>query len=230
MPGAIVQTAYAVNDSGSGGTTTIAVTITGVTAGNTLVAFVGNGDPAGTTTVTVSDGASYTQAGSYTRDTVNTQMSSVFYLENAGSGSHTVTATLSSARDYRRIRVIEISGLQISSSLDGAVSAYQASPGTGTDGISAANISLNTNANNFLLGLTQNTGDVDPGSGTLSAGTNYTISGTNRILGVESRSVTSTGTYAATFTQSSNFSATTHLVQFKEAGGAPKRMMMMGAG
>src|ERR1043165_5812386 len=118
MAGAIVQTGYNVDDSG-GNATTIAVTLTGVTAGNTLMAHTGWTD-AGTITCTVSDGTSYTTGDTKRNNATDSQSGQTYYLENAGSGSHTITATFSTTTSFRRIRVAELSGLQTSSSKDQA--------------------------------------------------------------------------------------------------------------
>lgn len=216
MAGAIVQTGYAVDDSGAG-STTISVTLNGVAAGNAIDVFVGFGD-AGTETCTVSDGTAYTaDAAGKKRDTGNSQSSQNFYLLNVGSGTHTITATLGSSVAFRHVRAIEISGIQTSAAEDKAAGQFQAGPGTGANAVSSGATAATTNANDFVLGLTQDSQEADPGTGTLTAGTGYTISGTNIILGVESKSVAATGTQTATFTQSVANSRTTHVIAFKEA-------------
>lgn len=217
MPGAIVQSGYAVDDS-SGTATTIAATLTGVSAGNLLVAIVGFGDPTGAITCSVSDGTAYTaDAAGKVRDTFNTQSSQVFYLPNAGAGSHTITATLSVAESYRRIRVFEISGVATASPEDKAAGQYLSNVGTTTDSISSGATATTTNANDFVLGLVQDTGSTDPGSGTLAAGTGYTLSGTNQIIGAEYKNVSSVGAQTATFTDTKNSNRTAHVLALKLA-------------
>jgi len=221
MTGAIVQR-VAGTDNSSG--TTISATITGVTAGNHLVVHVGWGDPVppGTITCSVSDGTSYTAADSKRTDTNNSQSGQVFYLENAGSGSHTVTATFSSSSLFRAIRIYEVSGLLTSGSLDANFGQFQSSPGTGTGGVSSGATSATTNANDFVMGFTQNTGEGTPGTSTLTAGTGYTLGpSSDSYLGYEYKSVSATGAQTATFTQSVNVSRVSHVVAFKEAAGAP---------
>jgi hypothetical protein len=220
VSGSIVQSAYNKDDSGATATT-VAVTITGVTAGNHLVVHVGWQD-SGSIGCTVSDGTSYSTGDSKRRDATQGQSGQVFYLENAGAGSHTVTATFGAptAVGFRRIRVAEVSGLLTSSSIDKATGQSQTAAGTGTDSVTSGSTATTASANEFLMGFTQDTSELDPGSGTLSAGTNYTISGSNIILGLEGRSVSATGAYAATFTQSTNQDRITHIVTFKESGTA----------
>ena len=211
----IIQSVYNVEDSG-GLSTTIAATITGVIAGNALVVFVGYGGVG--LTVTVSDGTTYTESASgVCEDTGNNQASRVFYLANAGSGSHTITATLSSSAGYRRIRVFEISGLASSGIEDVSADQFQDTPGTTTDVISSSATATTTQADCLVLGLSQDTLEADPGSGTLTAGTGYTIVGSNLILGAEYKVVSTTGAQTATFTQSVDNSHTTHVIAFKKA-------------
>lgn len=231
MAGAIVQTVYNKDDSGAT-SLTIAVTINGVVAGNHLVAFVGHGTTA-TTISGVNDGVAYVNAGAQVDDVGNGQSSQIWYKENSGSGNFTVTATFSSAVTSRRIRVAELSGLQPSGSLDQTTGQAQTNPGTGANAVSSGASAATVNANDFVLGFTQDTAEVDPGSGTLSAGTGYAISGVNLILGVESKSVVATGAQTATFTTSVvTNDYTTHVVAFKEiaAGGAAQRLALLGAG
>lgn len=225
MAGAIVQSAYAVDDGG-GGSTTIAATLNGVTAGNHLIAHVGWSSS--TATCSVSDGTAYS-TGDSDRDDTN-QDGQVFYLENAGAGSHTITATLSTSQSFRRIRVCEVSGLATSSSKDQATGQAQSATTSPSSSASAAT----TNANDFVMGFTQNGGDADPGSTTLSAGATYTLSGSNNILGLESKSVAATGAQTATFGSTNSKTFTTHVIAFKEAGGGgtnpkgPLGMMIFG--
>lgn len=215
MAGAIVQTGYAANTSGA----TISVTLTGVTAGNTLVAHVGWGDSSGSNTCSVSDGTSYSVGDTKRRNTADTQSGEVFYLENAGAGSHTIQATISPGEGFLLLRVAELSGLATSSSLDKAVGQPQNAPGTTSNAVSSSASAATTNANDFVLGFSENTSQLDPGTGTLTAGTGYTISGTNVMMGLESKSVAATGAQTATFTQSVNNNRVTHVVAFKESGG-----------
>jgi hypothetical protein len=207
----ILQDSYNVDDTGSTATT-IATTITGVTAGSALVAFVGGGDTSGTITCTVSDGTSYTIAGAKNYYAVASQSSWVFVLPNAGAGSHTVTATFSTTTPYRRIRVLEVSGLDTTAPIDQAT---QTSDDTSpySSGVSSAT----TNANDVVLGFYQNAYELP--ATTRVAGTGYTLYGTNYMMAVEWGLVSATGTQEATFTGNSGGS-TLHVVALKKASGA----------
>jgi hypothetical protein len=214
MPGAIVQSGYAVDDSG-GTSTTISVTLSGVAAGSAIVAYVGWSD-SGAVTASVSDGTAYTAAADgKIRQTTDGQSDQIFYLPNAGAGSHTITATFSSARAFTRIRAIEVSGIQSSAIEDKAAGQQQGTLGTTTDSISSGATAATTNADDFVLGFTQDTSNTDPGSGTMAAGTGYTLFGTNQILSLESKSVSATGAQTATFTDTKNSNRVTHVLVLK---------------
>lgn len=215
IPSPIIQDAYNVDDSGLGGST-IAASLTGVTAGNALVVFVAyEGSSIATT---VSDGTAYTESASG-ECFANSQSSRVFYLPNSSSGNKTITATFTGSPSYRRIRVFEVSGLASSGIEDQSANQGQVGPGTTTDAISSSATATTTQADCLVLGLSQNSSEADPGTGTLTAGTGYTIIGTNLILGAEYKEVSATGAQTATFTQSVNNSHTTHVIAFKKASG-----------
>ena len=214
MAGSIVQSAYTVDDGG-GTATTATTTITGVTAGNTLICFVGWSDSAGTRTCTVGDGSTYTSAAAKVSGGTDVQASQVFILENVKPGSHAVVALLNTAAAFRRNRVIEVSGLVWIGAVDKSAGAQQNTPGTTTNVISSGASAVTLGSFEFVIGFTQNTTQNDPGTGTLTAGTGYTISGTNLIMGIESKSITVNAAQTATFTQSVNNSHTTHVLTLK---------------
>jgi hypothetical protein len=220
MAGAIVQAPAPVIDDSGANSPTIAFTLTGVTAGNTIAVHVGWGSA--TETCTVSDGTAYSIADAVRTDGAG-QRGQVFYLDNVSAGSHVITATFSATVGFRRIRAIEISGLNTAGSLDQATGQGQLAPGTGTDAVSSGATSTTTNAADFVLGLTQNSGEISPGSGTVTAGTGFTLSGAASVMmTVESMSVAATGAQTATFTHSVANNRITHVVAFMEAaaGGA----------
>ena len=217
----ILQHNYVVDDSGGSGTT-IAATLNSVTAGSALIAFVGWDYNQGGADITcsVSDGSAYTAAADgECRDTTNGQMSQVFYLPNAGSGSHTITATFSETTSYRRIRVVEVAGLATSGIEDRAANQAQMPASSATDNVSSSATSATTNANDCILGFSQNTGEADPASTAVSAGTGFTEAGSNNLMTVEYKTVSTTGTQTATFTQAASMYRTTHVLALKQAGG-----------
>lgn len=219
MAGAIVQI---VTNTDNPGASTIAATISGVAAGNHVVAVVGA--LLGTTaTVSISDGGGGTWNNGATTTPPNA-IRSTKYSENR-SGSITVTATFGSANwQFRAIALIEISGLATSSSLDQATGQHQGGA-TGTDSITSGNPASTTNAKDFVLGVTVNYNDAPHGNtGTGFTGASgspfWTAIGGND-LSVESKSVSATGVYPALFTPSANGSDwDTHVLIFKEAAAA----------
>lgn len=222
MAGAVVQTAFGVDDSGTNATT-IGATLNGVVAGNTLVAHIGWSDT-GAITATATDGTAYSIGDAKRNDATDGQSGTVLYLENAGSGSHTVTATFSTTTSFRRVRFAEISGTQTSSSRDQSIGQAQATPGTGANAITSTASSATTNATDFVMGFTQDASNASPGSGTVTAGTGYTQSGTNVTMPLESKSVVATGAQTATFTQSVAAGRITHVLAFKELASADTLM------
>lgn len=92
-------------NSGSG--TTLAVTITGVTANSTIVC--GTMLSGATHTVTMADGqGSYTAADTILRHT--SESLQAFYLKAANSGSHTITATYSGSNAETYLYCVEVIG------------------------------------------------------------------------------------------------------------------------
>jgi hypothetical protein len=216
VAGAIVQSVFAVDDSGANATTLAAV-LNGVVAGNHLVSHCGWTDTS-TITCSVSDGSAFSTGDSKRFDATEGQSGQVFYRENVGAGTHTSTATFSTTTSFRRHRSFEVSGLATSASLDKNVGQVQTAPGTGANAITSSASAATANATDFVMGFTQDSGNASPGSGTLSAGTGFTISGTNVTMGAESKSVAATGAQTATFTQSVAAPRITHVVAFIEAG------------
>lgn len=214
MAGAVVQLPTLIVDEGAA-STTIQQTITGVTAGNTIVAFVGWDDATSAITCSVSDGTSYAVGAAKITDG-NLQAGQVFYLENAGAGSHTVVATVSQSTDFRRLRLFEISGVLTSGALATGTGQSQSGPGTGSNAVSSG-ASSSTGATCFVMGFSQDTSQASPGTGTVTAGTNYTIIGSSIIMAAESRASVASGAQTATFTQSVNNDRITHVVAFKES-------------
>ena len=219
----IKQAGYNIDDSGTS-QTTISATLTGVTAGSALVACIGYSNIGGGVSVSCSDGTAYSESASgICTDTGNNQHSRVFYLANAGSGSHTITITFGSAQAFLRLVVLEVGGVATTSPEDGSADQAQSSPGLGNDVISSSATGTTTQADAIVLGFTQNTGETHPSGDITTAGTGYTlITGTPNILRAEYKIVSATGTQTATFGQNTvSRSRTTHaLVLKKAAGGA----------
>lgn len=218
MAGSLVQAPAPVVDDTGATDTTIVYTLTGVLAGSTIDVYVGWGSA--TATCTVSDGTAYSTADVVRTHAGAGQRGQVFTLDNVASGSHVITATFSTGVGFRRIRAVEISGLNTAGSLDQATGQSQSAPGTGANAVTSGATSATTNANDFVVGFTQNCGEASPGSGTVTAGTGFALGGTTSVMvTVESKSVAATGAQTATFTHSVANDRLTHVVAHKEAGG-----------
>lgn len=108
------------NDIGGASATTIAVTLTGVTAGNLLVVAVACLHA--TATVTIDDAGNTWNAGPVLANATEPWQVRTFYAENVSGGSRTITATFSTATTYRSIYAQERSGLATSTSLESPTS------------------------------------------------------------------------------------------------------------
>jgi hypothetical protein len=211
----IVQSSYTTQDGNV--VDNISTTLTGVAPGSLILAHVGN-DNTGNPSVAI-DGFRIADGPRF--DPPNNQSGYVFYRENAPQGAMPVKVKLSAAQSTVRLRVYEISGIALSNAFDSAVGRSQNTPGTGADAVSSGASAPTGNANDFVVGLSQNTAELDPGTGTITAGTGFTQAGPSKnIMTGERKLVTSTGQQTAIFTQSVNNNRVTHVVSFRAASAA----------
>lgn len=205
--------------NGATGTTTDSATLSGVAAGSTLVAFVWDGSTNSGATFSVSDAqGSYTVQGSQVT-TTDFVTGAMYVLQNANSGSHTCTVTVTAGHSAF-IVLCELTA-PTSSAVAGTNQASQSSPGTGTDAISSGSVAASASAT--LIAMSADTSVVDvskapaTGTGFSSQGTQAdTVIGSSRI---ETKSIS--GATAATFTAvtgTDNF-ATLAIAIFEPSGG-----------
>src|SRR3989344_1216988 len=148
--------AFTAVQSGVGGgevaATTVAVTLTGVTAGNLVVVWVGSEDDGSTAaTTTVSDGSS-TLVATPLKDALDFSHHSggFSYLLSANGGDRTYTVTYSDTRAYRRIIAWEFS-------YDGTASLDAEASNSGTSGTAYTSGSITTsNATDLVFGAEYN--------------------------------------------------------------------------
>jgi hypothetical protein len=161
-------------------------------AGHLNVVVVGWGDTTSSiSSVTDNRGNTYTLAAGPTTNTGLQQ--SIYYAKNIAGGSTTVTVKFNKAASYPDVRILEYSGANTSSPLDGKAAAA----GSGTTANSGA--VTTTSANELIFG-----------AGT--TGTQFSAAGSgfvNRMINVygniaEDKTVTSTGSYNATATTGSS--------------------------
>lgn len=226
MSGAIVQSAYGFDDSGSTFTTRNTA-LAGCVAANLIDGLVAC-DQTGAANFTVSDGTSYTSNSA--KVTVSGALvfgAQTFKLPNIGSGTHTITVTMSVASSFPRMRFAEISGCATATPLDQATGQGQTSPGTGASGVTSGNTAATTNANDFCVGWSLNATETDPGTGTMTGTNSYVNSGTNLIITLGSKNIAATGVQAFTETQSVNNARATFVDVFKQAAGGAARQQTL---
>ncbi len=204
-----VQGNFAAPDSSK-----ISVTVTfnaAQVAGDLNVVVVGWDNSASVSSVTDHSGNTYLRAVGST--TNNGLVQSIYYAKNiaaAAAGANVVTVTFSSTATYPDIRILEYSGLDPSSPLDGVIA------GTGSGTTTNSGSLTTTNANDLLVAanIVSNM--------TTAAGTGFT----SRLLSsdgniAEDRNVTAIGTYDATATQNGSNRWVMQMVAFKASSGPP---------
>ena len=189
---AFVQGVHAINDAAG---TTISVNIT-ATTGNTLAVQVTYQDSI--TGATCADGTNtYTQLDRPTGVGFSQQ---TLYAKNITGGALTVTATTPSAA-FRRIQVLEYSGLDAVSPLDGHVGNSSATFGTGTDACTSTNANTTVNGDTIVGLFYDNSSATLPTNGTgFGAARDPFTNAAGDCLQAEEKIQTTAGSVAATFT------------------------------
>lgn len=142
------------------GTTTAAVTLAGVIAGNDIVVFAFDGSTASPTTLSVADGqGSYTARGTQISDTTDLVAGRIFTLENANAGSHVITVTVTTG-DSCFLMAVEVGSSSGVSAFSGANQASQTNPGTVADTLSSGSVTVTAAAT--LLGFSTDSSSVTP--------------------------------------------------------------------
>ena len=207
-------------DNNAAGTSISTSTTITVAAGDTIVVI---GTVAGadlTASITASDGTN-----TYTLRQVAynpTQNFAELVAENVAAGTYTVTLSWDgSSRTGRGVYAIPISGLKTASYQTGAATT-QATPGTGTDGVTTGNMTP-TEQPACVIGAVINAGSV----ATPATGTGYTSIGTAWQFGfgadlmrVEHQRVTSLSALALTGTAPANVRHFAVAVILSETGAA----------
>lgn len=120
----------------------------------------------------------------------------VWYAMDAAAGANTVTATYSASASYAALMIHEYSGAATSGALDVVASQNQTNPGTGANAVSSS-ANTTTVDGALIFGCT----GEGAGTGTLSAGTSFTLR-VNVFTDSpsEDRIQTTAGSVSATFT------------------------------
>jgi hypothetical protein len=179
------------------------------TAGNLNIVVVGWNDTAsGVSSVTDSNGNTYTRAIGPTAGTALTQ--SIYYAKNVAAGSNTVTVTFNKAAIYPDVRVLEYSGADTANPLD--VTAAAVGTGLAANSGSASTTSLNELI--FGAGMTFDAYNA-PGSGF----TNRVITNFGDIA--EDATVASTGLYSAAASLGGSAPWVMQMAAFRASTSAP---------
>src|SRR5215472_12313410 len=166
--------------------------------GNAIVVAASTGGPA-ITLVVDTQGNSFVQAAASGGD-------ALWYATNIKGGTDTITANFAASTGFSLIYIHEYAGLA-SSALD------QVSTQTGTGTAVTSGAKTTTQANELVFGY------ASVGNRVSGGGTGFTVRQTAGGNMSEDMIVSTTGTYAATFTQNISSKWTGFLVTFKGAGG-----------
>lgn len=164
------------------------------------------------------------QGNTYTLETVvrdgatPTVSLQVFHTIAGSSAACTVTATLSGNANRKAIVVHEVSGVQTTAGYrDKYAGQSQSNPGTGSNAVTSGSVTTTTDGQ-YIFGATG-----DPGYSTgKTQGTGYTLQETDGVMSIltsEDQVQTSAGSIAATFTIDGFAVISTAIATFKAAGG-----------
>jgi hypothetical protein len=192
-----------------------------VTVDDVIVGMAGwDGNANNISGVADSLGNSYTLNADKVDDTTGNQSGRTWRSKVTVAGTPVITVTFTTSLGSRRVIAAAWSGAN-AAPFDASVGNWQTSPGTGTDAVTSTALTPGQN-DSLLIGFHQNSGEVDPGTGTLTAGTNYTNRlTTNAILMVEDRALATAASVAATLTISNDHRSITHLVVIKPGDASP---------
>lgn len=175
-----------------------------VQAGSTLIVAVRFGNSGAT--LTVSDNLN---AGNYHADitgnmTTDLDTVGIFSMANTAGGPCTITVQASGIPEPLRYAIHEYSGLAISNVLDKTAGTYNSAGSTSPN---SGNTATTSQASELIFGFCA----TGPGAPTFTAGGGFTLrsDGTGAAnhpakVGTEDQIVSSTGTYASTFTLSAS--------------------------
>ena len=196
-----------------------------LTAGNLLVCHVWYTGAASPLTVTLSGGSSPTWNAETVVNNGNEHLHSWYAMNIPGGVTTQVTATFSGGTaDFPFIYVAEYSGFATTGARLAFAAQHQASPGTGTDGVTSGLLGTLASQPAGIIALTFN----ENSDGTPTAGTSFTsLTAVGTYAGTvsasarpEHRRVTSTASVAGTFTTAVGTSPhKTAAWAFAESGG-----------
>lgn len=211
---------------GTGSASTIATSAAvSVSSGDTIVVIGTVTQVDLTASLACSDGTNTYTLRHATYDSGSTANYCIFVAENVSAGSFTPTMSWGgSTRTNRGIYAIPVSGLKAASYQTGAI-AVQASPGTGTDGVTTGNMTP-TEQPACVIGGVTNGGSVNTpaaGTGFTSIGTSWQFGSGTDLFRAEHQRITSTSALALTMTAGADVKHFSVAVILSEtgAGGSP---------
>lgn len=233
---AITATSNKCKADGAAGATSVACTMPGnTTAGNLIACGVSaeNGTEANYSSISDGTTSGTRRTQTWGQNGPGPQGSVIFDIQNiTAKTTPTITASFAGSYAYRGIVCQEFASVATSSAFDVGAVQVQDGPALTTDAVSSSATATTAQANEVLFGCVVNT----TGVGTYTQGTNYTLidqNVTNLIQACEYRVVSSTGTYAATFTAAQNDDVVTNIATYKEVSAgavAHQRLLLLGVG
>lgn len=222
MSTAFVQAGSFLTNSVS--STSIQISLTGVTSGNLIVL---GGSAVGVSITGVTD----SQSNTYTQIDANSEVRD-FYAKNVTGGNITITAALSAAATQRSLIAHEVSGCDLVAPLDGHNATLYNPGSAGTDAAASGSFTPSIDGC-YLWGLYWDVGNT---ANTLTAGTNYTARVTSNpavgVIGhcsVDRIQAASTATQTLITVTGGNFTGVMMGAAFKPAG-ANRDLLLRGVG
>lgn len=207
---AYVQSAAAANATSTTASTQVVILLSNRTAGNLIFVHIAaqSTTQGATHTITDGDGNTYTQIQAIETNLGGVyRTSSCHYAKNINGGTltNTITCTFSAVSNYAWIVGAEYSGLDTTSPLHKNAAQRQATPGTGTDGVTSG-AQTTTIDGCLVLGGYNDYNDF--GSETYTVGTGFTLRQTITVAAragiLEELIQSSAGSVAATMTIGAN--------------------------
>lgn len=210
-------------NEGTGSANTIATSAAvSASAGDAIVVIATVAQVDLTASLACSDGTNTYTLRHATYDATTTANYCIFVAENVSAGSFTPTVSWGgSTRTNRAIFAVPVSGLKASSYQTGAI-AVQATPGTGTDGISTGNMTP-TEQPACVIGGVTNGGSINTpatGTGFTSITAAWTFGTGTNLFRAEHKRITSTSATPLTMTAGANVRHFSVAVILSEAGGS----------
>jgi hypothetical protein len=197
------------------GELSVAVSGNDVLTGSVICGYVWWSDTTTNMTgITDSQGNTVTVLDNPTTDTVN--RAAMFYIQNASSGVHTLTASFSTGPSEQQIYVEERTGLLTSGVLDQHVMNGQGSEGPGTDDLTST-AKTTVASGEDIVGITkaQFASTPTPSTGFTQR---FNAAGSGNLT-AEDKVQSSSGSIAATFSAGDNDNWITGMMTFKASGG-----------